>query len=89
MNTINGFNNITQVIQNVTGGVFGVSTAVVALMIIIAGIYLMFNRDTSMSARLEKLSWLKTILTGYAIIFAGNFLVQLVTSSLQSGGINH
>jgi hypothetical protein len=86
---ITQFDNIANVIKNVTTGVFNVSTALVALMILAAGIYLMFNRDTSLAGRLEKLSFLKTVLTGYAIIFAGNFLVQLLTSSLQSGGINH
>ena len=83
------FQNITNVIKNITTSVFDVATALVALMVIIAGIYMMFNRDSSVNARLERLSFLKTVLTGYAIIFAGNFLVQLITTSLQSGGINH
>src|SRR5216110_962695 len=87
MNTIGDFGKIIQVINNVATGVFNVSTALVALMVILVGIYLMFNRDTSISARLEKLSWLKTVLMGYGIILSGTFLVHLVTTSLQSGGI--
>ena len=92
MNTgtpIADFGKITAVIQNVTASIFDVSTALVALMIIVAGIYLMFNRESSMADRMQKLGFLRTVLTGYAIIFAGNFLVQLVTTSLMSGGINH
>ena len=86
---ITQFDQIKNVVSNVSTGVFNVATALVLLMIIIAGIYIMFNRDSSMQARLEKLGFLKTVLTGYAVIFAGNFLVQLVNGALASGGITH
>jgi hypothetical protein len=81
------FTNIATVIANISTGVFAVSSALVGLMIIVCGIYLMIDRNTSFAGRLERLGFLKNVLMGYAVIFGGNFLVQLLKAALLSGGV--
>lgn len=86
---IANFTNIARAIQNVVTGIFQITTPLAILLIIGAGIYLMFDRNHSFQARLEKLYFLKNVLIGYAIIFAANFILTTLTQILQSGGINH
>jgi TrbC/VIRB2 pilin len=86
---IGNFTNIATVITNVSNGVFKIASVLAILMVIIAGVFLMFDRDTSMAGRLQKLGFLKTVLLGYAIIFAANFLITTINQALGSGGIAH
>jgi hypothetical protein len=85
--TIADFQEILQVIVVVTHDIAIIATALAALMVVVAGMFLMFDRDTSHQARLTRLGFIKNVLTAYGIIITAAFILQLITQALAAGGI--
>jgi len=85
--TIANFQEIFKVIQVVAHDIALIATALAALMVVVAGMYLMFDRDTSHQARLTRMGFIKTVLIAYAIVISAAFILQLITQALAAGGI--
>jgi hypothetical protein len=87
MPTIANFQHIFTVIQVVTKDTAIIATALAALMVVVAGLFLMFDRDTSHQARMTKMGFIKTVLIAYGIIIAAAFILQTISQAFTAGGI--
>jgi hypothetical protein len=85
--TIANFQHIVTVIQIVTKDLALVATAVAALMVVTAGLLLMFDRDTSQQARMNRMTFIRTVLIGYGIVIAAVFILATITQAFTAGGI--
>jgi len=73
-----GFAQIVTAVNNVKQGVFDIATALAALMVIVAGMMIMVDREASMDKRGQRLAFLKTVLLGYAVVVGATFLLTLM-----------
>jgi nitrate reductase gamma subunit len=85
--TIADFQHIFLVIQTVTHDIAIIATGLAGLMIVVAGMFLMFDRDTSHQARMTRMGFIKNVLIAYGIIIAAAFILQLITQAFAAGGI--
>ena len=74
---------ITKAIGTIQTYVVSIATALVVLMIIVAGVFIIIDRDVSTTKRGERLAFIRSILIGYAIVLGANFLVGLLISVMS------
>lgn len=73
-----GFGQIEAAVNGIEQGVFKIATALAALMVVVAGMMIMVDREASMEKRGQRLAFLKTVLIGYAVVVGATFLLNLV-----------
>jgi len=76
-------NDIISAIGTIEGFIIPIATALVVLMIMVAGLYIVFDRDISVAKRGERLAFIRSILIGYTIILGANLLVTLLIFALS------
>ncbi len=86
--TIANFQAILTVIQVVTKDIAAIGGGLAVLMIVVAAIFLMFDRDSSHQARMVKMSFIKNVLIAYGIVLAATFILGTIAQALKVGGIS-
>ena len=85
--TIAHFPHILTVIQVVTHDIAAIATAIAVLMLVVAALFLMFDRDGSQQARTARMDFIKTVLIAYGIIIAAVFILATISQAFAAGGI--
>lgn len=76
-------NDIISAIGTIESFIIPIATALVVLMIMVAGLYIVFDRDISVAKRGERLAFIRSILIGYTIILGANLLVTVLIHALM------
>jgi hypothetical protein len=80
---------ITTVVQDigvVENSVFKIATALATMLIVVAGVMIMFDRESSTEKRGQRLAFLRTILIGYGIVLGAHVLISIFSQVVPTGG---
>jgi hypothetical protein len=75
---------ITNAIGTVQQYIVTIATALVVLMISIAGFTIIMDRDAATTKRGERLAFIRSILLGYGIILGANLLIFLLINVMTT-----
>lgn len=75
---------ITTAVGRIEGDVVGVAGVAAALMITVAGLMIIFDRDVATTKRGERLAFIRSILIGLAIVLGAHFLITLVINVMNA-----
>jgi hypothetical protein len=75
-------NDLMNEVVTVQGYMFSIGTALAALMVTVAGLYIMLDRDVSAHKRSERLAFVRSVLVGYGIILGANLLVGALITAM-------
>ncbi len=85
--TIANFQAILTVIQVVTKDIAAIGGALAVLALVIAGMFLMFDRGMSYQARTDTKGFMKNVLIGYGVVLAAVFILGTIAQALKVGKI--
>lgn len=71
-------NEITTAIQIITNTVLAIASGLAVLMIVIAGVFIILDREAAVNKRGERLAFIRSILIGYGIVLGASVLVNIL-----------
>jgi hypothetical protein len=75
---------IIDAITAIQGYVLKIATALAGLMIVIAGVYIILDREMAVQKRGERLAFIRSVLIGYGIVLGANVLITIMTTVVNS-----
>ncbi len=75
---------VVQEVGVVENSVFAIASALATMLIVVAGMMIMFDRDSSTEKRGQRLAFLRTVLIGYGIVLGAHVLISLFKQVVPS-----
>lgn len=79
---------ITTIVQDigvVENSVFKIATALATMLVVVAGVMIMFDRESSTEKRGQRLAFLRTVLIGYGIVLGAHVLISIFSQVVPTG----